>query len=217
MIKQELRYNVQSQNKSLTNISTHNIVLSIHHSNKSMYNIHKVLINQLHQKRQLNAHTKTRSEVRGGGKKPWKQKGTGKARAGSIRSPLWKGGGVIFGPRHKIVNNKINKKEKKLAINTLIYNKFSQTTAIDRLINNEKKPNTKLLLDQLTTFNLNIAESKLLIIIDKQDRKLYLSARNLKNVEIILAKNINILALLKSDKILVTRNALSIIEQTYNE
>ena len=87
------------------------------------YLLHKDLLRHLNSKRQATVSTKTRSEVRGGGRKPWQQKGTGRARAGSNRSPLWKGGGVIFGPKPKKVALKLNKKERRLALQTLLYNK----------------------------------------------------------------------------------------------
>ena len=87
------------------------------------YLLHKDLLRHLSSKRQGTVSTKTRSEVRGGGRKPWQQKGTGRARAGSNRSPLWKGGGVIFGPKPKKVALKLNKKERRLALQTLLYNK----------------------------------------------------------------------------------------------
>ena len=87
------------------------------------YLIHKDFVRHSNAKRQRTVGTKTRSEVRGGGRKPWQQKGTGRARAGSNRSPLWKGGGVIFGPRPKIISLKLNKKERRLALQTLLYNK----------------------------------------------------------------------------------------------
>jgi len=87
------------------------------------YIVHKDFLRHLNSQRQATVSTKTRSEVRGGGKKPWQQKGTGRARAGSNRSPLWKGGGVIFGPKPKTVSVKLNKKERRLAFQTLLYNK----------------------------------------------------------------------------------------------
>ena len=89
--------------------------------------IHRIYLIQLKNRRKHTASTKTRSEVRGGGRKPWKQKGTGRARAGSIRSPLWKGGGVVFGPKPKQIKLKLNKKEKNLALTTLLVNKYKQT------------------------------------------------------------------------------------------
>ena len=140
------------------------IKLKIATSN-SMYIIHSALVKQLATKRQGTAHSKTRSEVRGGGRKPWKQKGTGKARAGSIRSPLWKGGGVTFGPRTRNYISKINAKEKKLAIRTLLYNKAPHIL----VISNEEiflaKPSTQLLLDKIQNLNLDL-NKRILIIVD---------------------------------------------------
>nr|YP_009397886.1 ribosomal protein L4 [Sonderella linearis]ARW67072.1 ribosomal protein L4 [Sonderella linearis] len=182
--------------------------------NKQMYIIHKALQQQLKNKRIRNAHTKTRSEVRGGGKKPWKQKGTGRARAGSTRSPLWKGGGTIFGPRKKIYKSKINKKEKKLALRTIIYNKFPNTIITDQLLNNLNQPNTKYGIQELNQLGINLKSvQKILIIVEKSTRNLYLSYRNIKNVNTIEAKNINILSLLKADIIIMTPESLKLINQ----
>jgi len=102
--------------------STYELTLNIL-ENSGNYVLHKDLVRHLNSKRQGTVSTKTRSEVRGGGRKPWQQKGSGRARAGSSRSPLWKGGGVIFGPKPKSVKLKLNKKERQLALQTLLYNK----------------------------------------------------------------------------------------------
>lgn len=182
--------------------------------NKSdqMYLIHKALKQQLKNNRVRNANTKTRKEVRGGGRKPWKQKGTGRARAGSNRSPLWNGGGVIFGPRKKIYKSKINKKEKRLAINTLIFNKFKQTIILDSIIK-INEPNTKKAIEIIKQIGITLNKTnKILIAVEKQSNNLYLSLRNLKNIEIIEINNINIISLLKADTILITRKALKKLE-----
>ena len=182
----------------------------------SMYIIHSALVKQLATKRQGTAHSKTRSEVRGGGRKPWKQKGTGKARAGSIRSPLWKGGGVTFGPRTRNYISKINAKEKKLAIRTLLYNKAPHIL----VISNEEiflaKPSTQLLLDKIQNLNLDL-NKRILIIVDNNDKTLYLSHRNLQNIDIIQANQINIIALLNAEQILITSTSLKQIEEVYND
>nr|YP_009511497.1 ribosomal protein L4 [Gracilariopsis mclachlanii]AXI97374.1 ribosomal protein L4 [Gracilariopsis mclachlanii] len=184
----------------------------------NMYIIHRALINQLYNCRQGNAHTKTRSEVKGGGKKPWKQKGTGRARAGSIRSPLWKGGGIIFGPRTIKYKKKINKKEKKLALRIILYNKFKKTVVTDYITNNLEKPSTKLIIDTLNNYNLNVnKKNNILIIVGKKTYNLYLSTRNLKNVELIAANHLNIVSLLKAENILMTTDALDIIQNIYND
>nr|ARW65014.1 ribosomal protein L4 [Polysiphonia sertularioides] len=174
-----------------------------------MYIIHKALKQQLNNNRVRNAHTKTRSEVRGGGKKPWKQKGTGRARAGSNRSPLWNGGGIIFGPKKKIYSSKINKKERKLAINSLISNKINQTLITEEILSNIEKPNTKKALTELKQLGIELHKSeRLLIVVDKKDLALNLSYRNLRHIEILEAKSMNILSLLKADKVLMTYSAL---------
>nr|YP_010197626.1 ribosomal protein L4 [Gracilaria flabelliformis subsp. simplex]UAD86042.1 ribosomal protein L4 [Gracilaria flabelliformis subsp. simplex] len=182
--------------------------------NNNMYVLHRALTQQLTKNR--NAHTKTRSEVRGGGRKPWKQKGTGRARAGSNRSPLWRGGGVIFGPRTKKHKNKINKKEKQLALRILIENKFKNTIITEDFINKLKKPNTKAIVNSLKKYNLDTnITNNILIIVSKKSDNLYLSTRNLKNVELLNANHINIISLLKANQILINKDALNIINKTY--
>lgn len=193
----------------------HKIKLAISESNP-IYNIHRIAIQQLHTQRQGNAHCKTRSEVRGGGKKPWKQKGTGKARAGSIRSPLWRGGGVIFGPKNKDYNQKINKKEKNLAINNILYNKKNFTVSFPLSFFELDKAKTKIFLSKLDILNIP-KQKKILIIMDGKNSKLYLASKNLKNVEIIDIKHLNLLAILKAEYILIENNAINILNKKYNE
>nr|YP_009295287.1 50S ribosomal protein L4 [Dasya binghamiae]AOH77299.1 50S ribosomal protein L4 [Dasya binghamiae] len=218
MIKKKITYNIQSENYNNNIKNSQDLYLSIHEkTEQQMYIIHRALIQQLNEDRQGNANTKTRSEVRGGGKKPWKQKGTGRARAGSTRSPLWRGGGVIFGPKHKIYKNKINKKEKQLAIKTLIYNKFKNTIVTNNLFDQLNKPNTKLAQKELNNYGFNINNKNILIIIEKSDTLIYLSLRNLCNVELITSNNINVRSLIKADKILITLNALKQINDIYND
>jgi large subunit ribosomal protein L4 len=185
-------------------------------TNNSMYIIHSTLIKQLATKRQGTAHSKTRSEVRGGGRKPWKQKGTGKARSGSIRSPLWRGGGVTFGPRTRNYISKINTKEKRLAIRTLLWNKVPQTLVISKQEIFLAKPSTQLLLHKIQNLNLDL-NKRTLIIVDYKDKALYLSHRNFHNIEIIQANQINIVALLNAEQILITSTSLRKIEEAYND
>nr|ARW60240.1 ribosomal protein L4 [Laurencieae sp.] len=194
-------------------INTRTIKLNISESkDMQMYCIHRALKHQLTNDRTRNANTKTRSEVNGGGKKPWKQKGTGRARAGSTRSPLWRGGGVIFGPRKKKYRSKINKKEKKLAINTLLYNKFPNTTIISEMSIKADKPNTKSGLARLNQLGIKIKEYKnILIVMEKKTKLVYMSFRNIPNVELVETGHLNILSLLKADKILITHKALHTI------
>ena len=176
--------------------------------------IHKdILRHQLSQK-QGTVSTKTRSEVRGGGRKPWRQKGTGRARAGSNRSPLWKGGGVIFGPKPKKVILKLNKKERKLALQTLLYNKRNNISVIDNLENLVELPKTKTFSNICKKCGINL-EQKVLVIVSKKTPALKLSTRNLKNVEVISASNLNTLSLLKAKQILLTPLAVNEIKEIY--
>jgi len=178
------------------------------------YLIHRdILRHQLSQK-QGTVSTKTRSEVRGGGKKPWQQKGTGRARAGSSRSPLWKGGGVIFGPKPKTTNLKLNKKERNLALQTLFYNKRNNISVIGELESLITEPKTKSFCNICKNYNLNINQ-KTLLVVSKKTIPLKLSTQNLKNVELISASNLNTLSLLKAKQILLTPLAVNDIKEIY--
>lgn len=125
--------------------------------NSGNYLVHKDLIRQVLAKKQSTSSTKTRSEVSGGGRKPWRQKGTGRARAGSNRSPLWRGGGSIFGPKPKIIKHKLNKKERQLALKTVLAAKYSiMTTVINDFENILKTPSTKNLLQVFKNCNVKL-------------------------------------------------------------
>lgn len=191
------------------------INLEISESN-NMYTVHRALIKQLHNKRKGNANCKNRSEIQGGGKKPWKQKGTGKARAGSIRSPLWKGGGVIFGPKTKSYIKKLNKKERQLALRNLLYNKKNNTTIIENFDLLCNSISTKAIVEKIHRLNIKVTES-LLIVAAKKNTNLYLSTRNIKNIELIIANQINILSMINAKNILIETKALDIIQEVYNE
>ncbi len=180
------------------------------------YLIHKdILRHQIHQHYHL-ASTKTRSEVRGGGRKPWGQKGTGRARAGSSRSPLWKGGGVIFGPKPKKINCKLNQKERKLSLQTLLYNKRKSTFIINKLDEILTISTTKAFKNFCKNSGISINEKLLLVVSDKTP-SLLLAVRNLKNVELILVSNLNTLSLLKAKQILLTTSALSNMKELYHD
>jgi len=178
------------------------------------YILHKSFLKYSDSQKQATASTKTRSEVRGGGRKPWRQKGTGRARAGSNRSPLWKGGGVIFGPKPKKVYLKINKKERRLALQTLLYNKKKNILIINNLENEITEPKTKNFLKICQNCNINLKQ-KILIIVSKKSQPLKLSAQNLKNVELILASNLNSISLLKAKQIILTPLAIDYIKEIY--
>ena len=178
------------------------------------YLIHRdILRHQLSQK-QGTISTKTRSEVRGGGKKPWQQKGTGRARAGSSRSPLWRGGGVIFGPKPKTTSLKLNKKERNLALQTLLYNKRNNITIIGELESLINEPKTQVFRNTCQRYTRNI-DQKILLIVSKKTTSLKLSTQNLNNIELILASNLNTLSLLKAKQILITPLAINDIKEIY--
>nr|YP_009093229.1 ribosomal protein L4 [Roundia cardiophora]AIR75902.1 ribosomal protein L4 [Roundia cardiophora] len=182
--------------------------------NSGNYLIHRdILRHQLYQK-QGTVSTKTRSEVRGGGKKPWRQKGTGRARAGSNRSPLWKGGGVIFGPKPKTINLKLNKKERKLALQTLLYNKRNNTFVINNLESKINEPKTKVFCNICKKYNLDLNQ-KVLLIVSEKTTPLKLSTQNLKNIELISSSSLNTLSLLRAKQILLTPSAVNDIKEIY--
>ena len=182
--------------------------------NSGNYLIHKDILRHYASQKQGTVSTKTRSEVRGGGRKPWRQKGTGRARAGSNRSPLWKGGGVIFGPKPKTVNFKLNKKERRLALQTLLYNKKNNLLIIENLENEIATPKTKTFLKICQDCNINLNQ-KLLIIVSKKTMPLKLSTQNIKTVELISASNLNTLSLLKAKQIILTPSAINDIKEIY--
>jgi large subunit ribosomal protein L4 len=178
------------------------------------YLLHRDLLRHLNAKRQGTVSTKTRSEVRGGGRKPWRQKGTGRARAGSNRSPLWKGGGVIFGPKPKTITLKLNKKERQLALQTLLYNKKNNILIIENLEDAIHEPKTKAFVKVCQDCSISL-EEKVLVIVSKKTILLKLATQNLKNVELISASNLNTLSLLKAKQIILTPLAINDIKEIY--
>jgi len=213
-VKKIITYNpVNSSGEKLN--SQHELTLNIV-ENSGNYLIHKDLLRHYISKKQGTVSTKTRSEVRGGGRKPWKQKGTGRARAGSNRSPLWKGGGVIFGPKPKTKKHKLNKKEYRLAIQTLFYNKKNDILLIENLEQKFDTPKTQKFckLSQNCGINLN---DPTLIIVSKNLLSLKLSIQNIKNVELICASQLNTLSLIKAKQIIITLSALTELKETFND
>ena len=171
--------------------------------------VHQAVVSFMAGSRQGTSKQKTRSEVRGGGKKPYRQKGTGRARAGTIRSPLWRGGGVTFAATPRDYSKKINQKMYRAAIRSI----FSELLRQGRLVAIEQpvleKPKTKEIANFLKEFSL----SKVLIITDELDVNLYLSSRNIPNVDIITVREINPVNLLKAQKVAVTAEAFKKIEE----
>lgn len=193
--------------------SNHELKLNILETSGN-YLLHQDLLRHFNSQRQGTVSTKTRSEVRGGGRKPWRQKGTGRARAGSNSSPLWKGGGVIFGPKPKKVFLKLNKKERRLALQTLLYNKKNNILIIENLENEITDPKTKIFLKVCQDCSVNL-DQKVLVIVTKKTIPLKRATQNLKNVELISASNLNTLSLLKAKQIILTPLAINDIKEIY--
>lgn len=187
----------------------------LNRKHKAIGLIHKAFLINLKNKRNYTASTKTKSEVRGGGRKPWRQKGTGQARAGSTRSPLWVGGGVCFGPKPRTVNKKINKKERRLAILSGLYLKKNAFKFIDENTLNEiTNVKTKTSIKFFSELSVNF-DKKTLLIITKPNKNLWISLRNLKNVEITMANCLSLTHLLNANNILLSKESLELINQTY--
>ena len=211
-VQKSVTYNLLDTKGQVVN-TEQNFELSILEQSGN-YLIHKDITRQQIAKKQGTVSTKVRSEVRGGGRKPWKQKGTGRARAGSNRSPLWKGGGVIFGPKPKVTKIKLNQKERQLALQTLLYNKRNNIFVIDDLENKIEAPKTSTFCTICKNCGVSL-NKKLLIIVSSKTEALKLSTRNIKNVELILASNLNTLSILKTEQILLTPQSISDIKEIY--
>ena len=175
--------------------------------------VHSVLVNYLANQRQGTQSTKTRSEVRGGGRKPWRQKGTGRARQGSIRAPQWIKGGIALGPKPRSYKYRVNKKEKHLAIRSLLSSKVIENslTVVDKFDFKEIK--TKQVVNCLN--NLKV-EGKTLIMIPEKDEILQKSARNIENVRTISVSTINVFDLLKYKNLVLTVDTIKKLEEVYN-
>lgn len=179
--------------------------------------VHQVVVSQDANSRISWAHAKDRSEVRGGGKKPWKQKGTGRARHGSIRSPLWIGGGATFGPRkEKNYSKKVNKKMKKQAILSILSKRYldGEISIIDKIIeNNKKELKTKNVLKKIEDV-LN-SNGSLMIIFSNKNKGLYKFVRNIKKVYYLSPKSLNVKDLLRANGIFIEKNAIEEIVNHY--
>ncbi len=178
--------------------------------------LHRVVVGHLAAARQGNASSKTRAEVRGGGRKPWRQKGTGRARAGSIRSPLWRGGGVIFGPKPRDYEVKINKKEKRLALRTALIAQAENMIVVESFADQLTQPKTKELAGALTRWGVSENE-KILLILTEVPENVLLSARNLCNVKIIRADSLNVYDVLVANRLVATADALKKIKEVYGD
>lgn len=178
--------------------------------------VHRALVRQLANQRQGTACTKTRAEVSGGGRKPWKQKGTGRARAGSNRSPLWRGGGVIFGPKPRDYSIKMNRKERRLALRTAFQSRVADLIVVEDFGVNLDRPKTKDMLAAFSRWGV-VAGAKVLVILADRDENAYLSLRNVAGVKVITSGNLNMFDLLNADQIVVTASAIDSIKEVYGD
>ena len=174
--------------------------------------VHSVLVNYLANQRQGTQSTKTRAEVRGGGKKPWRQKGTGRARQGSIRAPQWIKGGIALGPKPRSYKYTVNKKERRLAIKSILSSKVleKELTVVDKLELAEIK--TKTMVKALSDLKV---EGTTLIILPEQNKNVLMSARNIEGVNSILINNINVFDLLKYNKLVLPLETVKKLEEVY--
>ncbi len=177
--------------------------------------VHRALVRQMANARQGSANTKTRSEVRGGGRKPWRQKGTGRARAGSIRSPLWRGGGVIFGPKPRKFTIEMNRKERKLALRTAFASRIDDLIVVEEFNSQMSRPKTKELVAAIARWG-SPPENKTLLITSERNDNVYFSARNVENLKMLSANQINVYDMLNADKIIITASALEQVQEVYS-
>ena len=173
--------------------------------------VHMAVVAQLANKRQGTQSAKTRNEVSGGGRKPWRQKGTGHARQGSIRAAQWKGGGIIFAPKPRDYEIKLNKKEKRAALKGALTSRVNEEKffVIDDIKCDE--PRTKTMVTLLNALNVK----KALIILKDNDQNVILSSRNIPDVKTALTNTINVYDILKYDTIVIDKAALETIEEVY--
>ena len=173
--------------------------------------VHMAVVNQLANNRQGTQSAKTRSEVSGGGRKPWRQKGTGHARQGSTRSPQWTGGGVVFAPKPREYSMKMNKRQKQIAIKSALTSKVQDSKLI---VVDEFK------LDEIKTSKFaqildNLKAPKALVVTKDKDEKVVLSARNIPTVKTTMTNSINVYDILKYDSLVITKDAVAAIEEVY--
>lgn len=174
--------------------------------------VHSVLVNYLANQRQGTQSTKTRAEVRGGGKKPWRQKGTGRARQGSIRAPQWIKGGIALGPKPRSYSYTVNKKERRLALKSILSSKVAENelTVVDKLELKEIK--TKTMVKALADLKV---EGKTLIVLPENNQNVFMSARNIEGVKTIALNNINVFDLLKYTNLILPLDTVKKIEEVY--
>ena len=178
--------------------------------------LHNDIVAKMANARQASASTKTRSEVSGGGRKPWRQKGTGNARQGSIRATQWRGGGIVFGPTpNRNYTKKVNKKEKRLALKSALSYKVldKELLVVDAIKFESNK--TKEMVNLLE--KLNLTNKKVLVVLDELNENICLSSRNLANVKILLPNELNSLDIVNADNMLITESALNKLEEVLKD
>ena len=176
--------------------------------------VHQVAVSQMANKRQISAHAKTRAEVRGGGRKPWRQKGTGRARHGSSRSPIWRGGGITFGPRNnKVYAKNLPKKMRRKALFMALSEKArnSQLIILDKI--ELEKGKTKEMAKIISA--LPCKNQSCLLALPNHDKKIFLASRNIKKTNIEDARNLNVLDVLNSKYLLIIKESIKTIEKTF--
>ncbi|HDL74847.1 MAG TPA: 50S ribosomal protein L4 [bacterium] len=181
--------------------------------------VHQVAVSQMANKRQVIAHTKTRANVSGGGKKPWRQKGTGRARHGSTRSPIWKGGGVTFGPSNeRVFKKRIPKNMKRKALFMVLTSKIKEKSLIvldDLKLENAK---TKLMAEIIKNLRIKIKDFKkgsIFIALSKKDNNIIKTCRNIPKINTIQAKDLNVLDLLSFKYLIITKQGIELIKKTF--
>ncbi len=178
--------------------------------------VHQVVVAQMGNRRKIIAHTKTKDEVRGGGRKPWKQKGTGRARHGSIRSPIWRKGGIIFGPRkERVYKQKINEKMRKKALLMVLSYKVRDNELIILEDLKIEKPKTKIIAEILS--KLPSKEKSILIALPHKDENIIRVLRNIPKTQSIEVRNLNVLDLLNFKYLLMLKEAIKVIKETFGE
>tara|TARA_B100000073_G_scaffold316269_1_gene292798 strand:+ start:465 stop:1097 length:633 start_codon:yes stop_codon:yes gene_type:complete len=176
--------------------------------------LHRAVVRQLANKRQGTASTLTRSEVRGGGRKPYKQKGTGRARQGSIRTPLRPGGGIIFGPKPRSYTLEMNRKERRLALRTAFMSRISDLITVEDFGASLTEPKTKEIISGLDRLGVQKTE-KVLVILHEPAIHIKKSIKNISNVKLISADQLNVFDILNANKLVVGQSAIEKIQEVY--
>ena len=176
--------------------------------------IHRAVLRQLANKRQGTASTLTRSEVRGGGRKPYKQKGTGRARQGSIRTPLRPGGGVIFGPKPRSYNLDMNRKERRLALRTALMSRIDDFKTVEDFGSTLDQPKTSEIINGLSRLGIEKTE-KVLVILDNPSDVIKKSINNIEKVKLIAADQLNVFDILNANKLVIGQSAINKIQEVY--